>query len=77
MAGLFRNAMTVSEAAHLITSNSILRTASNKYHSAIIAAKKLFNASLIRLLPPLQTLANFGIPSTLSSSVNLILFFLH
>jgi len=38
----------------------------------------LRNASTpLSLPPPLQTLANFGIPSTLSWSVSLLLFFLH
>jgi len=64
-------------ASHSLTSSpQTLRTASNNYHSAIIAAKKRFNTSL--MLPPLQALANFGIPSTRWFSViSLLHFFLH
>jgi len=60
--------------AHLSTSNSFALPLTNIIPLILL----LRNASTpLLLFPPLQTLANFGIPSTLSSSVNLLLFFLH
>jgi len=60
--------------AHLIPSNSFALPLTN----ITLLLLLLRNVSMpFSLSPPLQTLANFGIPSTLSSSVSLLLFFLH
>jgi len=60
--------------ALLITSNSFALPLTNITPLLLL----LRNASTpLLLLPPLQILANFGITSTLSSSVSLLLFFLH
>jgi len=60
--------------AHLITSNFFALPLTNI--TPLLLLRRNASTPLI-LLPPLQNLANFGIPSTLSSSVNLLLFFLH
>jgi len=60
--------------AHLAASNSFALPQTNITPLLLL----LRNASTPLLLPPpLRTLANFGIPSIISLSVSLLLFFLH